>query len=123
MIHFQNATSMGQLNESSSHTAAVMSIVSESCVGAWPLPDAPCLVSAVANLKAQSLWEDVAAGAGECDGGEFCRIARLLVEAEGHGRAFGKDCSFMTHPRLRDPNAFAIIPVRKLSREFRKQSD
>ena len=49
---------MGQLNESSGHIA-VMSIVSESCVGAWPLPNAPCLVSAVANIKAQSLWEDV----------------------------------------------------------------
>ena len=90
VIHFQNATSMGQLNESSSHVAAVMSIVSESCVGAWSLPNAPCLASAVANLKAQGLWEDVAAGASECDGGEFCRVARLLLEAEGNGRAFGE---------------------------------
>ena len=80
---------MGQRNESSGHIA-VMSIVSEMCHGAWSLPNAPCLVSAVANVKAQNLWEDVAGGVSECDGGEFCRVSRLLVEAEGHGRAFGK---------------------------------
>ena len=80
---------MDQLNDSSNHIA-VMSIVSESCVDAWPLLKAPCLLSAVENLKAQGLWEDVAAVASECDGGEFCRVVRLLVGAEGRGRTFGK---------------------------------
>ena len=83
---------MDQLNDSSH--VAIMSVVHDSCHGASF--DRSCLAGAVAKLKADSssLWEDVTRGASECDGGgdagDFCRVARLLVVAEGEGRMFGK---------------------------------
>ena len=70
-----------------------MSVVHDSCDGANV--DGLCLAGAIAELKVDGLWEDVARGASECDGGggeagDFCRVARLLAVAEGEGRMFGK---------------------------------
>ena len=67
-----------------------MSVVHDSCDGANV--DGLCLAGAIAELKVDGLWEDVARGASECGGeaGEFCRVVRLLTEAEGQDRTSGK---------------------------------
>ena len=71
-----------------------MSIVHDSCDDANV--DEPCLSGAIAKLKVDNLWEDVARAAIECagDAGEFCRDIRLITEAEGRERTLGK-CSTM----------------------------
>ena len=93
-----------------------MSIVHDSCDDANV--DEPCLSVAIAKLKVDNLWEDVARAGIECAGeaGEICRVLRLLEEAEGRERTLGK-CStrmvqklcLITHPIAR---LFFTIPVR-----------
>ena len=83
-------------HDNESNHVAISSIVHDACHGANL--DGPCLVGAVAKLKAYGLWEDVAREASECaDGGEAaaaetCRVARLLAEAEDTERTLGKQC-------------------------------